>query len=138
MSEKVAELKELLRAAEKQIESLRGELGNYAQMVDDLMVAQRHETEQMVQMTEQIWALEEALASTSQEREKALALAASLKGGIDSIRNRMTQTLEAAEKDASRLEIAARVYEMAAASEIEDVDKMFAEFNAQLQSKVRS
>lgn len=133
-----AELKELLRAAEERIEAMARDNQALARAYDDLLAAQAHEAEQMVRLSEQLWKLEEALASTSAEKEAILAQLLSLKTGVDGMRRKMSETLTAAKSNASRLTIAARVYDMATSAEMQELaelDRRIAEFNARVTGK---
>jgi len=130
------ELQKLLLIAEgkfgdltAEIETLKLENQNLSQSFFELMEAQQHETEQMVQLTEQIWALEEALALS---REKAMEQMQVMKGKFNSMNEYMQDTLEAASKNASSMELAARVYELSKVTEIKDIDEQLIEFNEQL------
>jgi|GEM_PF-2084287 len=118
--EKVADLKDLLRTAAKHIEELHAQVEAQAANNSHLMDAQRAEAEQMVRLTEQIWSLEEALASASAEKNDVLNHLSQLRGTIESLQRHVSNTLEAAMKNASRLELAARVYEMSALTEDDD------------------
>ena len=93
------------------------------------MEAQKAEAEQMVQLTEQIWALEEPLAMS---REEALAQLGKLKSKFNNMNAHMRATLEAASKNASSMELAARVYEMSQTADMNDIDKQIEEFNQQI------
>lgn len=139
-----SQLQELLLAAEKRFETLQqenellklenealqSENMNLSQSFFDLMEAQKMESEQMVQLNEQIWALEEALQMS---KEKALEQMAKMKEKFNTMNSFMSETLEAANKNASRVELAARVFEMSQVTDVEDIDKQLAEFNEQLE-----
>ncbi len=125
--EKVEQEKEALQ---QEIEALQLENQNLSQSFFELMDAQKAESEQMVQLTEQIWALEEALAIS---REKALEQMAAMKEKFNAMNDYMKDTLDAATKNASSMELAARVYEMSQVAEIDDLDKQLSDFNEQLQ-----
>ncbi len=128
-----AELKQLLRDAEAKIAELAADHLNMAQAYHELMQAQKAETQQIVELTEQIWALEEALAGAHGEKGKALEALKAMKKKLEVLRNQAKATLEAAAANASRLELAARVYELAKVTEQQDeLDRRIAEFNAGL------
>lgn len=131
---KVAEVKfETLmqekQALQQEVEALKGENQNLSQSFFELMDAQKLESEQMVQLTEQIWALEEALAMS---REKAVEQLGLMKGKFNSMNDFMKDTLAAASQNASRIELAARVYEMSQVAGLDDIDKQLSDFNKQL------
>jgi len=130
MSEQSKEdLKELLKFAEQNLESLQHENALLSQSFHDMMEAHKMEAEQMVQLTEQIWALEEALNSSSEGKEKALAQLGLMKMKLIAVQSQMKETLEAASKNASRMELAARVYEMSSISELSEIDRQLEAFN---------
>ncbi len=114
---------------QQEVEALQQENQNLSQSFFDLMDAQKLESEQMVQLNEQVWALEEALAMS---REKAMEQMGNMKARFNEMNNYMKDTLEAATKNASRMELAARVYEMSKVADIDDIDKQLSEFNEQL------
>jgi len=136
MNSSESQLKQLLQVAEEKLEALlqdnqalQQENQNLSQSFFDLMEAQKLESEQMVQLTEQIWALEEALA---QSQEKAMEQLAKMKDKFNSMNEYMKDTLEAASQNASRMELAARVYEMSQVADVNDFDKQLVDFNNQL------
>ena len=114
-----------------ELDALRKENQDFSQSFFDLMDAQKLESEQMVQLTEQIWALEEALALS---REKAMEQMDIMKTKFNSMNDYMKDTLEAASQNASRIELAARVYEMSQKTQLDDIDQQVADFNDQLKS----
>ena len=114
-----------------ELDALRKENQDLSQSFFDLMDAQKLESEQMVQLTEQIWALEEALAMS---REKAMEQMDIMKNKFNSMNDYMKDTLEAATQNASRIELAARVYEMSQKTQLDDIDQQVADFNDQLKS----
>ncbi len=139
--EKDADLKDLLRTAEKQIEELHAQVIAQAENNALLMDAQRAEAEQMVQLTEQIWSLEEALASTNAEKDEILARLSQLRSTVEILQRDINNTLEAATKNASQLELAARVYEMSSLTEEDDDEPDYRQqsstFFKELQSKLK-
>ncbi|MBT5561103.1 MAG: hypothetical protein HOJ87_02000 [Rhodospirillaceae bacterium] len=114
-----------------ELDALRKENQDLSQSFFDLMDAQKLESEQMVQLTEQIWALEEALALS---REKAMEQMDIMKTKFNSMNDYMKDTLEAASQNASRIELAARVYEMSQKTQLDDIDQQVADLNDQLKS----
>ncbi|MGB0683797.1 MAG: hypothetical protein ACPGOV_13875 [Magnetovibrionaceae bacterium] len=131
-TEEVAALKELLKSAEEQIVHLNEELGHYQALQNDLLIAQQATDEQMVQMTEQVWQLEEALSETLKDNADALAIIERLRGNMTTVQKQMRETLEAAKQNASRVEMAARVYEMASSQTLSEDDRMAEEYEAQM------
>lgn len=116
--------KVLLKAAEEKIvelsqdnESLRGDL-------DSVLEAQKLETAQMVEMSEQMWKLEEALMSTTGEKDAALMMLQSMKVNLDRIKSCAEGTLTALKQNkASRLAMAVQVYEIKSMVETLKLDK---------------
>jgi hypothetical protein len=122
-------LQEAKQTLQQVNEASQLEIQNLSQSFFDLMEAQKMEAEQMVQLSEQVWALEEALAMS---REKALEQMGSMKSKFTAMNDYMKDTLEAATQNASRMELAARVYEMSQVTDLSDIDKQLADFNDQL------
>jgi predicted nucleotide-binding protein (sugar kinase/HSP70/actin superfamily) len=132
MTKKEDDLRSLLKAAEHRIEEVVQENQSLSRAYHDMMEGQKLEVEQMVRLTEQLWVLEEALAKTGQEKQEVLDALSSLKSRFELLRAQATHTLEAASANASRLELAARVYEMAKTAEMDELDKRLAAYNAGL------
>jgi len=75
--------------------------------------AQALETDQMVQMSEQLWKLEESLLSTTQEKEVALMMLQNIKSNMTRIQTYAEETLSSVKQNkATRLTMAAQVYEI--------------------------
>lgn len=105
--------KALLKAAETHIVTLQQENEALKADLNNMIEAQALETEQMVQMSEQLWKLEEALLSTTQEKDVALLLLQSLKSNMTRIQSYAEETLSAVKQNkATRLSMAAQVYEI--------------------------
>ena len=105
--------KALLKSAEDKILDLQAENEALRTDIDNMIQAQAVETEQMVQMSEQLWKLEEALMDTTQEKDAALLLIQSLKSNVERIKSYAESTLTSVkERKASRLSMAAQVYEI--------------------------
>ncbi|MBL4614376.1 MAG: hypothetical protein JKY27_05830 [Magnetovibrio sp.] len=105
--------KALLKGAETYIVSLQKD--NEALYCDlkSMIDAQALETEQMVQMSEQLWKLEEALMSTTLEKDTALMMLNSLKDNVSRIQTYAQETLRAVKQsNTSRVTMAAQVYEI--------------------------
>jgi len=130
MEEKSPEkLIELLVQAENASNLLKTENENLSQAYYGLLDAQKQETEQMVQLMEQVWALEEAL---SKSQEEALAQFNKFKERFVSLHEQMKEALAVAETNPDGLELAARVYEMSQAAEPYDLDAEMKAFNERL------
>lgn len=116
--------KALLKAAEEQILQLAEENAALKADLDNVLEAQAQETEQLVQMSEQLWKLEEALMNTTQEKEAALLMVQSLKSNVERIKSYAEETLSSVkERKASRLSMAAQVYEIKSLVETLSLDK---------------
>jgi len=126
----MSEAKKLLKIAEEKLHQLQEENVNLSASFFELMEAQKSEAEQMVQLTEQLWALEEALA---QSKEQAMIQMALMKSKIESVNTYVKDTLDAASNNASRMELAARVYEMGQIADTDEIDKQIVEYNQKLE-----
>lgn len=105
--------KALLKGAETHIVSLQDENAALKDDLNNMIEAQAVETEQMVQMSEQLWKLEEVLMSTTQEKEVALMMLNTLKNNVTRIQSYAEETLNAVkENNTSRMTMAAQVYEI--------------------------
>lgn len=105
--------KALLRQAEDKIVQLVEENAALKADLDNVLEAQAQETEQLVQMSEQLWKLEETLMSTEAEKDAAMMMLQSLKSNVERIKSYAEETLSSAkERKASRLTMAAQVYEI--------------------------
>lgn len=105
--------KALLKAAKEKIVALHKDNESLRADLDSVLQAQALETEQMVQMSEQLWKLEEALMNTTGEKEAALMLLQSLKSNLDRIKLYAEDTLSTLKQNkTSRLTMAAQVYEI--------------------------
>jgi len=116
--------KALLKAAEKKIVELQQQNGALQSDLNNMLEAQALETEQMVQMSEQLWKLEEALMNTTGEKDAALMLLQSLKSNVERIKSYAEETLSAVKSNkASRLTMAAQVYEIKSMVDTLGLDK---------------
>jgi len=131
----MSEERKLLRLAEERLRQLQEENEHLSSSFFELMDAQQVESEQMVQLTEQLWALEAALALS---KEKALEQMGLMKSKLESVNEYVKDTLDAASKNASSVELAARVYEMGQIADVDDFDQKIAEFNEKLELTTKS
>lgn len=116
--------KELLKGAETHIVGLQEENAALKADLEAMIEAQAHETEQMVQMSEQLWKLEEALMSTTEEKDAALLMLRSLKDNVERIKTYAEDTLSSVkENNTSRIAMAAQVYEIKSMVETLDLKK---------------
>ena len=105
--------KDLLKAAEGHIVTQQQEIDALQADLENMIEAQALETEQMVQMSEQLWKLEEALMSTTSEKEAALMIIRGLKDNVERIRVYAEDVLTTVkEKKTSRVTMAAQVFEI--------------------------
>jgi len=117
------ECKDLLKAAEMSIIALQEENAVLKADLDTMIDAQAHEADQMVQMSEQLWKLEEALMSTTVEKDTALMMLDALKSNVSRIQEYAEDTLNAVRENKSRLKVAAQVYEIKSMVETLDLKK---------------
>jgi len=116
--------KALLKAAETHIVALQEDNEALKADLNNMIEAQALETEQMVQMSEQLWKLEETLMSTTEEKDLAMMMLQSLKSNVDRIRSYAEDTLTSVkENKATRLTMAAQVYEIKSMVETLDLKK---------------
>lgn len=116
--------KDVLRAAEKMILDLQAHRDSLQIDLDSVIEAQAHETEQLVKVTEQLWKLEDALMSTTAEKDVALMLLKNLKGDVQRLKSFTDDTLESLKKSTtSRLNLTVQVYEIKSMVEDLDIDK---------------
>lgn len=119
-----ADTNTLLKAAETTIVDLHAQNEALQSDLATVLEAQALETEQMVQMSEQLWKLEEALMSTTDEKDTALMLLQSMKVNVDRIKSYAEDTLlSVKERKASRLTMAAQVYEIKSMVDTLGLDK---------------
>ena len=135
MVTKQDDLKGLLKTAEDRIIELGQENEGLSNAYYELMEAQKAEMDQMLKLSEQIWQLEDALSKVAFEKDAVLETLAHLKQHFDVMKKQAQMTLEAAASNASRLELAARVYEMASLTEAGDLDQRIAAYNAALANR---
>jgi len=116
--------KALLKAAEEKIVALHKDNEALRADIDSVLHAQALETEQMVQMSEQLWKLEEALMNITGEKDAALMLLQSLRGNLDRIKFYAEDTLSAMKQNkTTRLAMAAQVYEIKSMVETLNLEK---------------
>lgn len=116
--------KELLKTAEERIVQQQEENAALQGDLEGMLQAQAVETEQMVQMSEQLWKLEEALMSTTDEKDTALMMLQNLKTNVERIKTYAEDTLTSVKQNkASRLAMAAQVYEIKSLADELDLKK---------------
>lgn len=86
----------------------------------------------MVQLTEQLWKLEAALA---QSQEQAMFQMQLMKSKMELLNTFVKDTLKAANNNASRMEMAARVYEMGRISDVAKIERQMARYNKDIKSE---
>jgi hypothetical protein len=105
--------KEILKAAHAQILALQKDNESLKSDLDAVLQAQAQEADQLAQMSEQLWKLEEALLKTSGDKDAALMMLKKLKNDVDRLHDFVEQTLaKATDKNTSRLKVAVQVFEM--------------------------
>ena len=116
--------KDLLKVAQDQILALQSENESLQADLNSVLEAQALETEQMVQMSEQLWKLEEALMSETSSKEAALMMLQNLKTNVERIKSFAEDSITAVKtKNASRLNLAVQVYEIKSMVDTLDLDK---------------
>ncbi|MBY0430717.1 MAG: hypothetical protein K2Q10_05935 [Rhodospirillales bacterium] len=126
------ECKKLLRLAERRIEQFATENTDLSRFCADLMEAQKAEAKQMVELSEQIWALEEALISERDEKGRLLEVLGTLKARVGQMREHALKTLQAAAANASRLELAQNLFDLAATADEDELARLTAEYNTKI------
>lgn len=105
--------KDILKSAQDQIISLKKDNQTLTSDLESILNAQAHEAEQLVQMSEQLWKLEEALMSANQDKDVALMLLKKFQADVNRLRIFIEETLvRAREKKTTRLDVTVQVYEM--------------------------
>jgi len=105
--------KALLKTAQDHILALQQKNQALQNDLNTLLQAQTLEADQMVQMSEQVWKLEEALMNETSDKETALVMLRSLKTNMDRIKTFATDTLLAVKQNkATRLAMAAQIFEI--------------------------
>jgi len=118
------ESKQLLKAAHDRIEALQQENAALQTDLNSIIEAQALETEQMVQMSEQLWKLEDALMCETSDKEVALMMLQNLKTNVERIKSFAEDSLSSAKtKNASRLNLAVQVYEIKSMVDTLELDK---------------
>ena len=116
--------KQLLKIAQDHILALQQDNESLQADLNSVLEAQALETEQMVQMSEQLWKLEEALMSETSDKEAALMMLQNLKTNVDRIKSFAEDSLSAVKtKNASRLDLAVQVYEIKSMVDTLGLDK---------------
>ncbi|MEO5336599.1 MAG: hypothetical protein H7841_06880 [Magnetospirillum sp. WYHS-4] len=125
----------LLAQAESKAAKLAEENRQLAQAFDQVLQAQHLEALQLAEVSEQLWAAQEALANASADREKVLAALATMSGKLTRIQTQVKETQDAAVKGVSGLELQARLYEIKAAVEIDPLEEMVRAYNEKLMAQ---
>jgi len=121
----LTDYKELLKCAETHIVTLQTENEALKADLNAMIEAQALETEQMVQMSEQLWKLEEALMAATEDKEMALMMLKTIQSSVDRIKSYADETLSSVkENNTSRVTMAAQVYEIKSMVETLDLKKV--------------
>lgn len=137
MSEPTKDYKELLRLAEEHIGHLSEENAHLNSFVNGLMEAQQREAEQMAALTEQMLEMEDTLFEAARENADLEAMLVKFRSGMTRLQSHLNETLDSIKNNASRVEIAGKLYEIAALSDEELLDRRTAEYNARIMSSRR-
>ena len=132
MAEPTDDCKELLRQAEDQIRYLAEENGTLNTFITGLMDAQQREAEQMAALTEQMLEMEDALFDAARENADLESMLVKFRSGMTRLQTHLNETLDSIKNNASRLEIAGKLHEVAALSDEELLDRRTAEYNARI------
>lgn len=124
----------LLAQAEAKANQLQKENEQLASAFQDMLKAQDLEAQQLVELSEQLWAAQDALAAAESGRSEALAALQAMSGTISSIQNQVNEAQEAARQGVSGLEIEARLYEIKAVA-TDPLDDMLKAYNESLGNK---
>jgi len=108
-SDSIVKLKELLKVAEAEITSLYTDCDEYARMMNQLIDAQAAQDMQLAEMTVQIKTLETIIHNSDEQMSEAADLINNLINSMEVLRAQVQDTLKAAEKNASKIELKERV-----------------------------
>lgn len=137
MAEPTKDYKELLRLAEDHIGHLAEENAHLNSFVSGLMEAQQREAEQMAALTEQMLEMEDTLFEAAKENADLEAMLIKFRSGMTRLQGHLNETLDSIKNNASRVEIAGKLYQVAALSDEELLDRRTAEYNARISSMRR-
>lgn len=132
MKAKDEEVRELLRLTETRISQLLTEVANLSRFSSELLEAQKQGAVELAELSEQLWALEDALNAEKQDKQRLLQLVGTFKARVGQIRQHAAQVLEAAASNPSRQLIAASLYDLAMTAEDDELARMTADYNARL------
>lgn len=137
MAEPIKDYKALLRLAEEHIAHLAEENASLNTFINSLMEAQQREAEQMAVLTEQMLEMEDTLFEAAKENADLEAMLVKFRSGMTRLQGHLNETLDSIKNNASRVEIAGKLYEVAALSDEELLDRRTAEYNARISSMRR-
>jgi chromosome segregation ATPase len=132
MTESIDDIKELLRQAEETIGQLAQENASLNEFINGLMEAQQREAEQMATLTEQMLEMEDALFDAAQENADLEAMLVTFRSGMTTLQSHLNETLESIKNNASRVDIAGKLHQVASLSDEELLDQRTAEYNARI------
>jgi hypothetical protein len=129
------ELIHLLAQAESKATKLAEENRQLAEALDQVVQAQHVESMQLAEVSEQLWAAQEALANAEADREKVLSMLSAMSGKLEVVQRQVKETQEAAVKGVSGLEIQARLFEIKSVVEVDPLEEMTRAYNEKLKAK---
>lgn len=132
MTSKDQEARDLLRVAEGRIARLLTEVANLSRFSNELLAAQKQSSIELADLAEQIWALEDMLNAEKQDKRRLLQLVGAFKERVGKIREHAAEVLESASANATRLDLANSLYELAMTAEDDELARMTAEYNASI------
>lgn len=125
----------LLAQAETKASKLAEENRKLSEALDQVLQAQHAESMQLAEVSEQLWAAQDALANAHADREKVLAMLSTMSGRLEAVQQQVKATQEAALKGVSGLEIQARLYEIKVAVEVDPLEEMTRAYNEKIKAK---
>ena len=130
-------LKELLKVAEAEIISLYSDCDEYARMINQLIDSQAAQDMQLAEMTGQIRTLESIILNSDEQMSEAIDLISNLINGMEVLRAQVQETLKAAEKNATKVELKERVKVIANTAEVVIENKMLAAYKRKVAERKR-
>ncbi len=132
MSSDLDDHKKLLAAADEEITQLREEVARASQAFTDMTEAQMAQDMQFIELMEQVETLEAALTDAGAVNLEAQKVIEALKNGMGRLRHQINETFEAVQENAPRVEMQARIWEIATAAQMTDEDRLTEQYNKQM------
>ena len=132
MAKTIEEYKDLLSQAEEQIAYLAQDNIALNEFINGLMEAQQREAEQMAILTEQMLEMEDTLFEAAKENADLESMLIKFRSGMTTLQGHLNETLDSIKNNASRVDIAGKLHEVAALSDEDLLDQRTAEYNARI------